>query len=187
MPVLGYNQSMVSILISVSLSIFAFVCWTGTVLGLPGNWLLAMAAATIAWFAPPDLTWHVSWTAVAILTGLAALGELLEFVAGSIGVGKTGGARRSAALALVGSIIGAVAGLFVGIPIPVIGSLVASLLFSGLGAAIGARIGQRWFDRNWDKSVKVGMGAFWGRLLGTLGKAICGAMMVVTLLIYVWT
>ncbi len=178
---------MTSILISVLFSIVAFFLWVATVLGLPGNWLMVIVAMAVASLAPDNSTWHISWTGVGILVGLAAIGELIEFVAGSIGVGKSGGSKRAAGLALVGSLIGAIAGLFAGLPIPVIGSLVTSLLFSGLGAAVGAIIGQRWFDKNWNKSVSVGFGAFWGRLLGTLGKAICGAWMVVVLLVYVWS
>jgi uncharacterized protein YqgC (DUF456 family) len=177
---------MTSFLISVSISTVAFVCWVATVLGLPGNWLLVIAATAIAWFVPTDLTCHVSWLGVGVLVALATVGELIEFIAGAIGVGKTGGSKRAAALALAGSLIGAMVGFVLGLPIPVVGGLVGSLLFSGLGAAVGAIIGQRWFDKNWDKTMKVGIGAFWGRLLGTLGKAICGALMVIVLLFYVW-
>ena len=177
---------MTSLMISVSISALAFVCWLATVLGLPGNWLLVITAAAIAGIVPTDWTCHVSWMVVGILAVLAALGELIEFIAGAIGVGKTGGSKRAAALALVGSLVGAVIGFFIGLPIPVIGSLIASILFSGLGAAIGAILGQLWLDKNWDKTIKVGFGAFWGRLLGTLGKAICGALMVAVLLIPIW-
>ena len=86
----------------------------------------------------------------------------------------------------VGSLLGALVGFFVGLPIPVVGGLVASLLCSGLGAATGAVLGQRWLGKNWNETMSVGWGAFYGRLLGTLGKSVCGALMLMVLLFAVW-
>lgn len=177
---------MIPILISVLSSLWGIVCWVASVLGLPGNWGIVAAAALLAWLAPEAWATRLGWPGVLLLAGLAGLGELLEFIAGSAGVGQSGGSRRAMVLALLGSLIGAVVGFFVGLPIPVIGGLVASLLFSGLGAAAGAILGQRWLGRNWSETMAVGWAAFYGRLLGTLGKSICGAVMVGVLLYGVW-
>ncbi len=95
---------------------------------------------------------------------------------------KAGGSRRSAALALVGSLIGGISGLAIGVPVPVIGSLVAAVLFAALGALAGAMIGESWKGRDLDQSLRVGKAAFWGRVLGTLAKALIGAVMVVVAL-----
>lgn len=177
---------MLGILIALCSTLFGLACWVASVLGLPGNWGIVLIAILHAWLVPPEWSAWCGWVSVAALAGLAALGELLEFVAGSAGVGQSGGSRRAMVLALVGSLVGAVVGFFVGLPIPVVGGLVASLLFSGLGAAGGAILGQRWLGRNWNETMSVGWAAFYGRLLGTLGKSICGAAMVIVLLFAVW-
>ncbi len=177
---------MLWILISVICSLGSVVCWVASVLGLPGNWGIVIVAALLAWLAPADWPARVSWPGVGLLAGLAGLGELLEFVAGSAGVSQSGGSRRAMALALVGSLIGAIVGLFIGLPIPIVGGLVASLLCSGLGAGLGAILGQRWLGRGWQETMSVGWAAFYGRLLGTLGKSVCGAVMVAMMLYAVW-
>ena len=68
-------------------------------------------------------------------------------------------------------------GLFVGVPIPVVGSVVGAVLFAGLGALLGAMLGELAAGRSLATSWKVGRAAFWGRLLGTLAKALIGAVM----------
>ncbi len=177
---------MLGILISILCSLGSVLFWVAGVLGVPGNWGIVIAAALLAWLAPEEWAARVSWPGVGLLAGLAGLGELLEFIAGSAGVGQAGGSRRAMVLALVGSLIGAIAGLFIGLPIPVVGGLVASLICSGLGAAVGAVMGQRWLGRSWQETMSVGWAAFYGRLVGTLGKSICGAVMVSVSLYAFW-
>ena len=109
---------------------------------------------------------------------LAALGELLEFLAGALGVTKAGGSRRGAILALVGSLAGGIVGLFVGLPIPVVGPIVGAMLLAGAGAFAGAVLGEQWKGRSFDDSWRIGKAAFWGRLLGTVVKTAIGAVMV---------
>ena len=156
--------------------------WLLTLLGMPGNWLIVSAAALYALVVPGESRLAIGWPAVALLAGLAILGEIAELVAGALGVSKAGGSRRSAALALVGSLIGGISGLAVGVPVPVIGSLVAAVLFAALGALAGAMIGESWKGRDLDQSLRVGKAAFWGRVLGTLAKTLIGAVMVVVAL-----
>jgi len=153
------------------------VFWSLNLLGLPGNWMIAAATVLYAWLTPGPGSGGLRWTAVAVVTGLAILGEILELVACAAGVKRAGGSRRGAALALVGSVAGATAGLFVGVPVPVIGSVVAALLFAGLGALLGAMLGELSAGRSQAASWGVGRAAFWGRLLGTLAKTLIGAVM----------
>jgi len=153
--------------------------WLMTVLGMPGNWLMVAAVAGYALLVPDRSPIAIGWP-VAIAVGLlAAAGELLEFLAGALGVAKAGGSRRGALLAILGSIAGGIVGLFIGVPIPIVGPIVAALLFAGLGASAGAVIGEWWHGRGFDKSWQVGKAAFWGRLLGTLAKTTVGAVMIV--------
>ncbi len=157
--------------------------WVLTMLGMPGNWLIVVSAAIYAWAVPDTSRLGISWQAVAVLAGLAVLGEILELVAGALGVSKAGGSRRSAVLALFGSIAGAIVGMFVGVPIPVVGSLVAAVLFAGLGALAGAMLGESWKGRSLDQSLQVGHAAFWGRIFGTLAKVLIGTVMAVIALV----
>jgi uncharacterized protein len=151
--------------------------WLLTLLGMPGNWLIVAAAAVYALIVPADSSLAISGWAVLILAGLALGGELIELTAGALGVAKAGGSRRSAVLALLGSVIGGFGGLFVGLPLPVVGPPLAALLFASLGAMAGAMLGESWKGRGLDQSVEVGKAAFWGRLLGTLAKTLIGSIM----------
>jgi hypothetical protein len=156
---------------------------------LPGLWALVGTSALVAWLVPEDLNAHLSWGWVIALAVLAGLGELLEFLAGALGVGKLGGSRRSAALALVGSFAGAAIGFFLGIPLPIplLGAVLSSILFSGVGALIGASSGEYWKKADAQQSLKIGVAAFVGRVLGTLGKVSFGAVMAVMFVVGVWT
>jgi uncharacterized protein YqgC (DUF456 family) len=157
--------------------------WLLTLLGMPGNWLIVAATALYAYAAPGDSRLAIGWPVVAVLAGLAILGEVVELVAGAMGVAKAGGSRRSAVLALLGSVAGALVGIFIGIPIPVVGSLIAAVLFAGIGALAGAMLGESWKGRSLDQSLTVGKAAFWGRLFGTLAKTLIGTVMAVVALV----
>jgi len=153
------------------------VFWSLNLFGLPGNWMIVAATALYAWLTSGPDSGHMGWAAVAIVTGLAVFGELVELGASAAGVKRVGGSRRGAVLALFGSVVGAMTGLFVGTPIPVIGSVIAALLFAGLGAFIGAVLGERTAGRTWTNSCQVGRAAFLGRLIGTMAKTVVGAVM----------
>ncbi|MBW3599965.1 MAG: DUF456 family protein, partial [Planctomycetes bacterium] len=76
-----------------------------------------------------------------------------------------------------------VLGAVVGVPIPVIGPIVGALLFASLGAMGGAMLGEHWKGRTMEEGLQVGQAAFWGRLFGTLGKMMCGAVMLVVVVV----
>lgn len=159
----------------------------GTLLGLPGNWGLVLAAGMLAYFAPDSMHVGIQLPTMLTLLTMAIAGEVVEFVAGAAGVNQLGGSRQGTVLAVVGSIVGAIAGMFVGVPVPIVGSLIAAVVFGGLGAFGGAVAGERWAGKEWDVSIRIGWGALWGKLLGTLLKSICGTAMMVLLLYAVWT
>jgi hypothetical protein len=71
-----------------------------------------------------------------------------------------------------------------GLPIPVAGSIVGALIGGAAGAFTGAWLGEMWKHGRPDISVNVGWGALIGRLLGTAGKLIVGAVMLVSLAIH---
>lgn len=153
-----------------------------TLLGMPGNWLMVAATAVYAFLVPAESAGSIGWGVVAALVILALLGELLEFLAGALGVAKAGGSKRGAALALLGSLVGGVLGIFVGLPVPVVGPILAALLFASLGALLGAIVGEQWKGRDLAASWQIGKGAFWGRLLGTLAKTVIASVIAVVAL-----
>jgi uncharacterized protein len=159
------------------------LAWVLTVLGMPGNWLMVAAVIVYVLIVPADSALGIGWGVAIALVIMATLGELLEFLAGALGVAKAGGSRRGAVLALAGGLLGGLMGLFVGLPIPVVGSLVAAVLLAGAGAMVGAVLGEQWKGRDFDQSWKVGKAAFWGRLLGTAAKTVLGAVMAATAIV----
>jgi uncharacterized protein YqgC (DUF456 family) len=162
--------------------VILWIAWFTNILGLPGNWLM-LACSVVYWLAMPAESRAGIGTPLLIGLGVLALvGELAELAAGSAGVSKAGGTRRSALYAIGGSIAGAMVGFFVGVPIPVIGSIVGSLLFGSIGAMAGAMLGERSAGRHWRDSLQVGKAAFWGRALGTAAKMAVGLVMILVAL-----
>ncbi len=138
--------------------------WLALVLvGLPGTWLMVACTILVAWWHWDAGMFHL-WTLVAIVF-LAALGELLEFVAGAAGAKRFGGTKWGAAGALVGSMVGGIIGTFA-IPIPVIGSLLGACL----GAAAGAILLELQSGQSFQVSFNSGTGAGIGRFVGTVLK-----------------
>jgi len=168
-------------LLAILFVVVAFACWALNAIGLPGNWLIVAIAAIYAYFMPDQRRLDIGvWTVLGLLV-LAALGEVIEFLAGALGASKAGASKRGTALALVGSLIGGIAGIFV--PIPVVGQIVGPIVCASLGALAGAVLGERWKGRNLDESLNVGTAAFWGRLIGTLGKVLVGCVMLVLIIV----
>ena len=157
--------------------------WIVNWLGIPGNWIMVLAAAGYAWLVPGDVRVGIGWPVVAAAFVIALAGELAELLAGALGVKKAGGSRRGTILAIIGSIVGGIVGMFVGIPIPIVGSLVAAVLFGATGALVGAMLGEHWKGRTFDESLNVGQAAFLGRLAGTMAKIACGTVILAVVLI----
>jgi uncharacterized protein len=160
------------------LCVAVVIGWLAQLIGLPGNWVIVVCAAVYAGLIPADAPVAIGWPVVIALAALAVLGELAEMVAAAMGVARVGGGRRSAVLALVGSVIGGLVGIFVGLPIPLVGSLAAAVLFAALGAMAGAFLGESWRGRDFDASFEVGKAAFVGRLFGSLAKMVISSTMV---------
>ncbi len=154
--------------------------WLFTILfGMPGTWLMVLSTAVVAWLewepGRPAADQPISiWTLLALVC-LAFIGEILEFIAGAAGAKKAGGSPRSALAAIFGGVIGAIVGTFV-IPIPLLGSLIGA----AAGAGIGAASIELASGRPMELSIRVGMGAGVGRLLGTIYKLIVGAVIWIT-------
>ena len=144
-------------------------------LGLPGNWLMVLGTALLAWFywgsAGPGGHSMFSPALLAAVVALAFAGEVLEILAGSFGARRTGATRRGARGALVGGIVGGAAGVFL-IPVPLVGPLIGA----AAGAAAAALFLERTGGRTWQASLTAGAGAGAGRMLGTVLKLAVGAV-----------
>ena len=159
--------------------------WSLNLIGMPGNWLIILVTFLYAAVMPADSRLDIGAGAFVGLVVLAGIGEAVEFLASALGASQAGGSKRGAALAMVGSLMGGFAGIFlgIGVPIPLIGPVIGALLFASIGALGGAILGEQWKGRDLDQSIRVGNAAFWGRLVGTVGKILLGAYMIMLVII----
>src|SRR2546422_9199049 len=97
-------------------------------LGLPGLWVMVAGVVGYGWLT--DFR-SVGVTTIALVLGLALVGEIVETWLGFRLARRYGGSSRAGWGALVGGIVGAV----VGVPVPIIGSVIAGLVGSFAGAA----------------------------------------------------
>ncbi|WP_166820424.1 DUF456 domain-containing protein [Thalassoroseus pseudoceratinae] len=164
---------------AVLLLVANLIAWVSTAFGLPGNWLIVLFTALYAYLQPVGQTPHVSWTVVIAILILAAIGEIVEFLAGAAGAAKQGGSRRGIIFSIVGTIVGSILGATVGIPIPVIGPIIGAVGGGAGGAFAGAYLGESSLERTTTERLAIGKGAMIGRLLGTASKLIVGVVMVI--------
>jgi uncharacterized protein YqgC (DUF456 family) len=152
--------------------------WLTSLFTLPGNWIVVALAAGFAWLFPEEAGRGIGWWTVGVVVGLAAIGEVIEFVAGAAGAAKQGASKRAVAMSLVGAIIGSIVGVLIGTPLPILGSFVMALLGGAIGAFAGAYLGEMWKGRGEAERRAAGQGAFVGKIWGTLGKLACGAVAI---------
>ena len=133
-------------------------------LGLPGTWLQVVALGAYAW----THGWRGGWAFVVAALALAAIAEVVEFAMGGRFARKYGGSRRAGWGAILGGLVGA----FVGIPVPIIGSVIGAFI----GAFAGAALLELTKNPEMRGAVRVGWGAFLGRLAATVMKAAVAVM-----------
>ena len=149
--------------LGVGLLIINLLFLVATVLQLPGNWLMVLAAGGLVLWGPEPAMFSV-WT-LGALALIALLAEIIEFASGSAGARLSGGSRRGAVWAFGGGCAGAFLGTFF-IPVPIVGSILGACA----GAFLGALLGERNAGRSMTESVRSGGGAAAGRLFGMIGK-----------------
>ena len=139
--------------------ILAMACVAGLLLvplGLPGLWV--MAAGFLAYGALTGFR-SISVAMMALVVGLAFLGEIVESWLGFRFARRYGGSSRAGWGALVGGLVGAV----VGVPVPVIGSVIGAFAGSFAGAAV--------FEYTRSRRAGIAVGAGWGAVLGRAAAA----------------
>ncbi|THB66089.1 MAG: DUF456 domain-containing protein [Desulfovibrio sp.] len=146
------------------------------IFSMPGNWVVVALLALWKWIFPEiELTWSY-W---ALLLGMVALAETLEFGIQMVGAKKFGSSGRGN----FGGIIGAIVGAIMGAP-----------FFFGIGAIFGALIGafggclilELGQGRTFGESAKAGFGAFLGKFFGLWIKFILGTAVVVMAAYRIW-
>jgi len=144
----------------------------GTVLpALPGTALVLAGIVLGAWI---DDFAHVGGTVLAIVTVLAVLSWVLDYVAGLLGAQKAGASRE----ALWGAALGTVVGLFMG--------LVGVLFMPLVGAAAGEYLARRADANAHGQALRVGVATWLGIMAGLLAKVVIACMMVGIFVAALW-
>src|SRR3989454_71911 len=120
-------------------------------LGLPGLWVMVAGIVGYGWLT--DFR-SIGVATIAVVLGIAFLGEIIEAWLGFRFARTFGGSRRSAWGALVGGIVGAV----MGVPVPIVGSVIGAVLGSFARAAP--------FEYSLSRPPDTAAPAGWGGLVG---------------------
>jgi uncharacterized protein len=124
--------------------------------GLPGLWVMVLGVIGYGWLTGFQT---VGVGTIAVVVGLALLGEIVEWWLGFWFAERYGGSRRAGWGALVGGIVGAI----VGVPVPLVGSVIGAFVGSFAGAAL--------FEYTRARAAGVAVRAGWGAVLGRAAAA----------------
>ena len=138
-------------------------------LGLPGLWLIVLGIVGYGWLTGFR---DVSAGFIAVVIGLAAVGEAVEAWIGFRFARRYGGSRRAGWGALAGGLAGAI----VGVPVPLVGSVIGGFL----GAFAGAALFEYTNARKSDVAARAGWGAVLGRAAAAAVKMGLGVVMTVS-------
>jgi uncharacterized protein len=137
-------------------------------LGLPGLWVMVGGILAYGWLTG----FHsVGVATIAIVLGLAFLGEIIENWIGFRFAKRYGGSTRSGWGALVGGVIGAM----IGVPVAVIGSVIGAFI----GSFVGAALFEYTQSRHAGVATRAGWGAVVGRAAGAAVKIALGVVIAV--------
>ena len=125
-------------------------------LGLPGLWVMVAGILAYGWLTGFR---SVGVATIAIVLGLAFLGEIMDQWLGFHYAKRYGGSTRSGWGALIGGIIGTM----IGVPIAIIGSVIGAFLGSFAGGAL--------FEFTYSRHAGVATRAGWGALVGRAAAA----------------
>ena len=144
--------------------------------GLPGLWVM-LGAAVI--YSATGGGASISTATLILVSLLAVIAEVIEYVLSARYVRIYGGSRRGAWGAIIGGTIGAI----MGVPIPIIGSLIGAFAGSFAGALIaelGAGAGKK------DAS-RAAFGALVGRAIAAAMKVALGLAIAVWIFFGAWS
>src|SRR3954469_15307595 len=126
-------------------------------LGMPGTWIIAVAAAVYRITLPDG---GIGYFTVGALFVLATVSAIIEMMLSARYAKKYGGSRRAGWGAVLGGFVGA----FMGLPIPIIGSVIGAFF----GAFVGAFVFEMTAGTSGVGATKVATGALIGRVFGAV-------------------
>ncbi len=138
--------------------------------GLPGTWIILGAAVGYSAL----VSGSIGWFTILLLTGVAIVGEVIEFTLSAKYTKKYGGSRRASWGAIIGGIVGAI----MGVPIPIIGSVIGAFA----GAFVGAFAAELSLGTEISGSTRVATGALIGRAIASAMKVGIGLAMAAWIL-----
>jgi uncharacterized protein len=156
-----------------SLALLWFLCVLLIVAGLAGTVLPALPGTALilggiylgAWI---DDFARVGTVTLIVISVLALLAWVLDYVAGLLGARRAGASRQ----ALIGAALGTVVGLFMGLVgvlfMPLVGAAAGEYLARRGNGAVGVE----------QQALKVGVATWVGIMLGMLAKVVLGCMMI---------
>ena len=144
-------------------------------LGLPGTWIMVIAAWGYNYLVPGDPvgTWTILGTAI-----LALIAEWLEMTLSASYTRKYGGSKRAAWGAIIGGVVGAV----IGVPVPLIGPLIGAFA----GSFIGAWVFEKSRGVEGENATRVATGALIGRAAAAAMKVAIAMVMLVWIMTSAW-
>jgi hypothetical protein len=134
--------------------------------GLPGTWLMLVAALLYGPLTGVESVGTVTLVSVFLL---ALVAELIEFSLSLKYTSRYGGSRRAGWGAILGGIVGAV----VGLPLPLVGSIMGAFA----GAFLGALVAELSTGSGRGKATEAAKGALMGRVVATAVKCSIGVVM----------
>ncbi len=137
-------------------------------LGLPGLWVMVLGVLGYGWLTDFQ---SVGIGIMALVAGLALLGEVVEWWCGFRLAARYGGSPRAGWGALIGGLVGAA----FGVPVPLVGSVIGAFLGSFAGAALleYSQAG------NPHVAARAGWGAVLGRAAGAAAKIALGLVLAI--------
>lgn len=150
------------------MTVFLWICsvalivagLAGTVLpALPGTALVLAGVVLAAWI--DDFT-RIGSATVVIVTLLAVVSWVLDYVAGLLGAKRAGASRQ----AIIGAAAGTVVGLFMGL---------VGVFFMPL---VGAAVGEYLALRDQQRALRVGVATWVGIMIGMIAKVALAFVMI---------
>jgi uncharacterized protein len=146
-------------------------------LGLPGLWVMILAAVLYNALVPGL---PIGAFALILSLLLAGFAELMEFMLAGRYTRRYGGSRSGARGAIIGGVLGAILGF--PFPVPFVGSVIGAFIGSFLGALVGElRVGS-----DHAAAGRAATGALIGRVVASFLKVGIGCVIAVILFLSAW-
>jgi uncharacterized protein YqgC (DUF456 family) len=130
-------------------------------LGLPGTWIIVGAAFLYSLFLDFSSKGSDFWVILTLIL-MAVVGEVIEFLVGTLGGKKF----EVSTGAIIASFVGGILGAIIGVPVFLIGSLLGLLL----GVFLGALIYELAVTKDWGVALKSAIAVFFSRLVASFMK-----------------